>query len=67
MPRRPSKYVREINLQGKYEGRWEDLSAYTIDRLKDARADLRAYHQGEPGTQFRLITRRVLRQPEVNA
>lgn len=67
MPRRPSKYVREINLQGKYEGRWEDLSAYNSGCRKDALADLRAYRVAEPGTEFRIITRRVLRQPEVNA
>jgi hypothetical protein len=56
-PKRRPKTRTEHTVQGRYNGRWEDLTA--SDVRTEALIDLRAYRANEPETAFRVITRRV--------
>lgn len=58
---RERKTEDEFETQGKYNGKWEMLC--TDVTRKEGQQTLRDYRENEPGTEFRLITRRV-RKPE---
>ena len=58
------KYVKEsINeateytLQGKYDGKWEDLTS--SDSYKEIKDDYKAYRENEPQTQLKIRTKRI--------
>lgn len=57
--RSASKYITRHAVQGNYGRGYEDLVEEDI--AADARDRLKEYRENEPGTPFRLITRRVLR------
>ena len=60
--RPPSKTIEIIVVQGHYGYHgWEDLTAHDSNQRKEARADLKAYRENEPGVAYRIIRRRVLR------
>jgi hypothetical protein len=53
---KPTTEVQHV-IQGHYGHGWEDLTA-SLD-YKEAKADLKAYRLNDPGTNTRLIKRRV--------
>lgn len=58
-----SKYEVLYIVQGYYPGNgWEDLAPSAT--VAEARNDLKAYRENEPGTPVRLITRRTLRHTQ---
>jgi hypothetical protein len=61
---KPTKYVIEYVVQGRYAHGWEDLTAH--DSLHAAHTERRVYDANEP-VPHRVITRRILRKPHVPA
>lgn len=55
--KKQNKYLYLFVVQGFYSYGWEDLTQ--SESLKEARADLKAYRDNEPGA-FRIIQRREL-------
>jgi hypothetical protein len=58
---RPNKFTYLLVLQGKYNGRWEDLCAADSAHVRarhEIHADLRAYEANEGG-EYRIVKRRT--------
>jgi hypothetical protein len=47
----------EYVIQGKYEGKWEDLDHNQT--MAEAKVNLKAYRENEKGTEFKLVHRKV--------
>ena len=50
------KGIYDWEIHGKYEGKWERV--HTDTSREDAGRNLKEYYKNEPGTQFRLKSKR---------
>lgn len=64
-PIRGNNYKRktedEYQIQGKYQFGWETVT--TEETWSAAKAQVKCYRENEPGTAFRIVCKRVKKQP----